>query len=431
VSRAPLVVVGDVLLDREVLGTVERLCPEAPVPVLDQSEMFDRPGGAGLAALFAASAVSGRGPVAGGEHIVPGRPAREVVLVGAISADESGDRIRELIGRSGVLLVEIPAPGPTPEKIRMRAGGSLLMRLDRGGAGGIGPVPAEAVSAIHAAGAILVSDYGRGVTADQRIRGALTDRAQGVPVVWDPHSRGGHPVAATRLVVPNRSEAAGFVTAKVGGAHSGEWPLATAPYGRPAQVRHPVAAHAAPAAGTAGSAGNFGNATNGNATNGNATNGNATNGNATNGNATTGNASTGNGHNGNDHNGNGHRDAATADLAQTAGLAVRLRRYWGAGAVAITLAERGAVLSDGVHPPLLVPTPFSARGDSCGAGDRFASMAIASLSEGSSVLDAVTAGVAAATAYVAAGGVLALCPEIHTRAEDKTKIGTTSGKLWP
>jgi len=286
VSRPPLVVVGDVLLDREVLGTVERLCPEAPVPVLDQSEVLDRPGGAGLAALFAASAVSGRGPVAGGEHIVPGRPAREVVLVGGISADESGDRIRELIGRSGVLLVEIPAPGPTPEKIRMRAGESLLMRLDRGGAGGIGTVPAEAVSAIHAAGAILVSDYGRGVTADQRIRGALTDRAQGVPVVWDPHSRGGHPVAATRLVVPNRSEATGFVTAKLGATHSGEWPLATAPYTRPAQVRHPVAGHAAPApahaapapAHAASAAGNGGEPGNGSGPNGGGPNGGGPNG---------------------------------------------------------------------------------------------------------------------------------------------------------
>jgi D-beta-D-heptose 7-phosphate kinase/D-beta-D-heptose 1-phosphate adenosyltransferase len=410
VSRPPLVVVGDVLLDREVLGTVERLCPEAPVPVLDQSEVLDRPGGAGLAALFVASAVSGRGPVAGGEHIVPGRPAREVVLVGGISADESGDRIRELIGRSGVLLVEIPAPGPTPEKIRLRAGESLLMRLDRGGAGGIGTVPAEAVSAIHAAGAILVSDYGRGVTADQRIRGALTDRAQGVPVVWDPHSRGGHPVAATRLVVPNRSEATGFVTAKLGATHSGEWPLATASYTRPAQVRHPVPAHAAPVpAHAAPAAGNGSEPGTGNGYSGNGHSGNASNGTGS--------------------NGTGRRDPATAELAQTAGMAVRLRRYWGAGAVAITLADRGAVLSDGVHPPLLVPTPFSARGDSCGAGDRFVSMAVASLSEGSSVLDAVTAGVAAATAYVAAGGILALCPEIHSHADGL--IGTTSGNLWP
>jgi D-beta-D-heptose 7-phosphate kinase/D-beta-D-heptose 1-phosphate adenosyltransferase len=414
VSRAPLVVVGDVLLDREVLGTVDRLCPEAPVPVLDQSEVLDRPGGAGLAALFAASAVAGRGPVAGGEHIVPGRPAREVVLIAAISADDAGDRIRELIVRSGVRLIEIPLPGPTPEKIRMRAGGNLLLRLDRGGASGIGPIPAEAVSAIRAAGAILVSDYGRGVTTDQQVRAALTDRAQGVPVVWDPHWRGGHPVAATRLVVPNRAEATGFVTAKLGSAHSGEWPLATAAFER-TQVRHPVAANAATSvsANAAAYAGPVG----GNGGNAGPVGGTGGNG--------------GTDYNRNGHNGNGHRDPAVTDLAQTAGMAVRLRRFWGAGAVAITLAEQGAVLSDGVHPPLLVPTPFSTRGDSCGAGDRFASMAVASLSEGSSVLDAVTAAVSAATAYVAAGGVLALCPEIHTRTEDRVKIGTTTAGLAP
>jgi sugar/nucleoside kinase (ribokinase family) len=111
-----------------------------------------------------------------------------------------------------------------------------------------------------------------------------------------------------------------------------------------------------------------------------------------------------------------------ADLAQAAGRAVRLRRYWAASAVVVTLDDRGAVLSDGVHPPLLVPTPFSARGDSCGAGDRFASAALASLSEGSPILEAVTTAVTAATAYVAAGGALALCPELHERADDPASV---------
>ncbi len=342
-SRAPLVVVGDVLLDREVSGTVDRLCPEAPVPVLDQREVLDRPGGAGLAALFTASSVDGA-------RVTPRRSPREVVLVAAVSADAAGERIRELVTRAGVRLVEVPLLGPTPEKIRLRAGEHLLLRLDRGGApGGLGPVPADAVSAIHAAGAILVSDYGRGIATSPRLRAALTERAQGVPVVWDPHPHGGQPVAATRLVMPNRSEAEGFTAS---GSAAGN--------GYHAQSRG------------------------------------------------------GDSHN---DNGNGRRDSATADLAQVAGMAVLLRRCWTAGAVAVTLAERGAVLSDGVHPPLLVPTPFSARGDSCGAGDRFASAAVVSLSDGSSVLDAVTAGVTAATAYVAAGGVLALYPELHTACD--------------
>jgi len=44
----PLVVVGDVLLDRDVRGRVERLSPDAPVPVVDEEAVRSRPGGAGL-----------------------------------------------------------------------------------------------------------------------------------------------------------------------------------------------------------------------------------------------------------------------------------------------------------------------------------------------------------------------------------------------
>ena len=47
-----LVVGGDPLLDRDVEGVVPRLCPDSPVPVLDEQVSLDRPGGAGLAALF-------------------------------------------------------------------------------------------------------------------------------------------------------------------------------------------------------------------------------------------------------------------------------------------------------------------------------------------------------------------------------------------
>jgi nitronate monooxygenase len=53
---APLVVVGDTLLDVDVEGDVERLCPEAPVPVLDEGSEARRPGGAGLAAALALGA---------------------------------------------------------------------------------------------------------------------------------------------------------------------------------------------------------------------------------------------------------------------------------------------------------------------------------------------------------------------------------------
>ncbi|MGC9670388.1 PfkB family carbohydrate kinase [Planosporangium sp. 12N6] len=402
-SRAPLVVVGDVLLDREVLGRVDRLCPEAPVPVFDETEVLDRPGGAGLAAVFAASAAASGPPGRTG----PGRPPREVVLVAAVSADPAGDRIRELLARAGVRLVEVPLLGPTPEKIRLRAGGHLLMRLDRGSEPGeIAAAPAEAIEAIRAAGAILVSDYGRGVCAHPQLRAALTERAQCMPLVWDPHPRGGQPVPATRLATPNRAEAIGFVSANPSGTNSGEWP-----------VLAPLHAHVRDGAQVRAN-GNGHAAGNGHGNEYAAGNGNGNGRAAGNGNGRV--VANGNGRvvaNGNGH-GAGRTDPATADLAQAAGMAVRLRRYWAATAVVVTLDDRGAVLSDGVNPPLLVPTPFSARGDSCGAGDRFASAAVASLAEGSSTLEAVTTAVTAATAYVAAGGALALCPELHERADD-------------
>jgi D-beta-D-heptose 7-phosphate kinase/D-beta-D-heptose 1-phosphate adenosyltransferase len=191
------VVVGDVLLDRDIDGTVDRLCPEAPVPVLSERSVHERPGGAGLAAMFLAQEVPD-----------------DVVLVGALSSDPAGQRLRELLHRAGIRVVAGPMRGPTPEKIRLRAGNHLLLRLDRGdGAGQLGPVPPEAVAALRMARAILVSDYGRGVTALPALSAALHEAAGRIPVVWDPHPRGSVPVPGLRLVTPNRAEAAGFVVA--------------------------------------------------------------------------------------------------------------------------------------------------------------------------------------------------------------------------
>src|SRR5947207_1457108 len=62
--------------------------------------------------------------------------------------------------------------------------------------------------AVTAAGALLVSDYGRGTAGDPRLRAALADRARRVPLIWDPHPRGPAPVPGTRLATPNQTEAA-------------------------------------------------------------------------------------------------------------------------------------------------------------------------------------------------------------------------------
>ncbi|HEV2773195.1 MAG TPA: PfkB family carbohydrate kinase [Thermoleophilaceae bacterium] len=195
-AGAALVVLGDALLDRDLEGTVERLSPEAPVPIVDDPVERTRPGGAALAAALAA---------ADGE-----RPVR---LVTALADDEPAQELRDLVRRAGVELIEMTFDGPTPEKVRVRGGGRTLLRLDRGGRerGGVrasAPQLAAARDAISEAAAVLVSDYGRGVAALPQLRDPMAHVPAPVPLVWDPHPTGPEPVAGALLVTPNAAETA-------------------------------------------------------------------------------------------------------------------------------------------------------------------------------------------------------------------------------
>ncbi|MFS8478908.1 MAG: PfkB family carbohydrate kinase [Micromonosporaceae bacterium] len=186
-----LVVVGDALLDRDVDGTAERLCPDAPAPVLAEHATMDRPGGAALAALLATDFDI------------------EVVLVTALAEDAAGARVRDLLADAGVRVYATAMRGAMPEKIRLRADGRVLLRLDRGGSGApYGEVPPGALTALRGAAAVLVSDYGRGVTRLPALRRALpaTGLPAAVPVVWDPHPNGPAAVPGVRLVTPNERE---------------------------------------------------------------------------------------------------------------------------------------------------------------------------------------------------------------------------------
>ena len=181
-----LVVVGDSLLDIDVLGTAERLCPDAPAPVLDVREERARPGGAGLAAALAAA------------------DGVDVTLVSAVADDEDGHRLRDELARVRTVLG--PSPAPTPVKTRLRSGDQSIARLDRGGGPRTPQATDDMLDAVLEADYVLVSDYGRGLLRDERLRGVLARR----PVVWDPHPRGPDPVPGARLVTPNAAEAKTF-----------------------------------------------------------------------------------------------------------------------------------------------------------------------------------------------------------------------------
>lgn len=292
----PVVVLGDTLLDRDVEGVVNRLCPDSPVPVLDETTYVDRPGGAGLAALFAAA------------------EGAEVALVTALADDAGGARISALLAAAGVQLYALPLAGATPEKIRLHARGRVLLRHDRGGPAGEPGQPSEAVLRLLArASAVLVSDYGRGVARQPALRAALA--ATHAPVVWDPHPRGPAAVPGVHLLTPNESEARELAKTAPGASR-----LVTAARGAQA-----------------------------------------------------------------------------------------LRQRWRAGAVAVTLGGDGALLCHAGSTPLVVPAE-PAEGDTCGAGDRFATTATLALARGALVSEAVQAAVAEAAGYVAGGGVATALP---------------------
>jgi D-beta-D-heptose 7-phosphate kinase / D-beta-D-heptose 1-phosphate adenosyltransferase len=287
---ARIVVVGDVLLDVDIQTDTQRLVPDTAAPVLDVTARTERPGGAGLAALLAAR----DGDV-------------EVTLLAPLGGP-AGARVLELLAPS-VQVHELPGTGATITKTRVLRGRQTVARLDEGGVDGeVSEVPAEAAQALARADAVLVADYGRGVTAAPAVRAALAATARRRPVVWDPHPRGAAPVPGTRVATPNTAEAA--------------------------------AATGLPRA---------------------------------------------------------------DDLPAASRQARRLAEQWPVAAVALTLGAGGAVLSSG-DDVFVAPVLTRADGDTCGAGDRFAARLTTALAAGAVPSEAVTAAVAAASAFVAAGG---------------------------
>lgn len=183
-----IVVVGDVLLDVDLEGQATRLCPDAPVPVVDVSCARRRAGGAGLVARMLAD---------------DGYP---VVLVTVLGTDEASTLVEEEL--AGITVVAGTSGAPTPVKTRVRAGGHPLVRFDEGCERP--PVPkvtAAMLQAVNDASAVIVADYGRGLAANSALRAALSRLAGRVPIVWDPHPAGAAPVPGVDVVTPNLAEA--------------------------------------------------------------------------------------------------------------------------------------------------------------------------------------------------------------------------------
>ncbi|MDQ0755240.1 PfkB family carbohydrate kinase [Arthrobacter sp. B3I4] len=204
-----IVVVGDVLLDVDLDGEATRLCPDAPVPVVDITTVRARAGGAGLVARMLAN------------------DGHDVRLVTALGRDEPGHR---LLGElTGITVVAGPSGAPTPVKTRLRAGGHPVARIDEGCRVRSAPeVTPKMLAALSDADVLVVADYGRGLTRNSSLRTAVATLARSVPVIWDPHPAGAAPVPGVTVVTPNQSEAQAAVRAAGAGAPGGAGEVAAA-----------------------------------------------------------------------------------------------------------------------------------------------------------------------------------------------------------
>lgn len=198
-AAVPVLVVGDIMLDRFVYGAVERISPEAPIPVLRIAEEAAMLGGAGnvlrnLAALGA-------------------RPYGVAVVGEDAAGDEVEALARACVTPAGGALTLLRAAGQaTTIKDRFIAAGQQLLRVDRDPGGLLdaklaASVEAAALAAIDKAAAVVLSDYGKGVLSDAVVAAVVgAARRLGRPVVVDPKGRDFARYRGAAWVTPNRRE---------------------------------------------------------------------------------------------------------------------------------------------------------------------------------------------------------------------------------
>ncbi|MBV9277370.1 MAG: hypothetical protein JOZ97_03945, partial [Candidatus Eremiobacteraeota bacterium] len=187
-----IMVIGDVMIDEWIWGTVTRISPEAPVPVVNVDDHSFTLGGA-------ANVANNLRPL-----------GASVQLVGAVGADDLAKRLGTLLDdiavtREGLLAVN---DRPTTRKTRIVAHSQQVVRADWESTAAISRADSARIADVvrsHAsqADAVVISDYGKGLLSREIVEAALAAPL----VVVDPKPQNMELFAGVSCVAPNMHEA--------------------------------------------------------------------------------------------------------------------------------------------------------------------------------------------------------------------------------
>lgn len=196
-SRKPMriAIVGDAMLDTYLRGDVDRISPEAPVPVVRVRERKHALGGAANVAQNVAAL---------------GATAE---LVAALGDDMAGRQLREMLAALGAETRGlVNAARPTTTKTRIVARGQQVVRVDEEvdtdlDGDDIARLHAAVDRAVEDADALVLEDYNKGVLVTSVITRAIAKaKARNIPIVVDPKYRNFFAYAGTTVFKPNRRE---------------------------------------------------------------------------------------------------------------------------------------------------------------------------------------------------------------------------------
>ncbi|WP_434456989.1 bifunctional D-glycero-beta-D-manno-heptose-7-phosphate kinase/D-glycero-beta-D-manno-heptose 1-phosphate adenylyltransferase HldE [Stutzerimonas urumqiensis] len=189
-DQAPVLVVGDVMLDRYWHGGTSRISPEAPVPVVRVDQVEDRPGGAANVALNIAAL---------------GAPAS---LAGVTGEDEAAVSLADSLRAAGVAAhFQRIADQPTIVKLRVMSRHQQLLRMDfeepfRTDADALA---AQVDTLLEGVKVLVLSDYGKGALKNHQALIAAA-RRRGIPVLADPKGKDFAIYRGATLITPNLAE---------------------------------------------------------------------------------------------------------------------------------------------------------------------------------------------------------------------------------